>query len=93
MREYGFDVAGQPIEQWTARDHSVLHDFVQTRSEFTPRECFQQVRIDDDDRRLMKRANQVFPKRVVDADLAADRTVHLREQRRWHVGQRDAAQK
>ena len=39
----------------------------------------------------MERADQVLPERMVDADLAANRAVHLRQQRRRHVGQRDAA--
>ena len=43
-------------------------------------------------RRLVKRADQVLAERVIDADLAADRAVHLRQQRRRHVRQRDAAQ-
>ena len=42
--------------------------------------------------RLIERADQVLAERVVDADLAADRAVHLREQRRRHVHERDAAQ-
>jgi hypothetical protein len=67
-----FDVASQSIEQRTARDHSVLHDFVEAGSELTPRECCQQLRIDDDHCRLMKRANQVLAERVIDADLAAN---------------------
>ena len=87
-----FGVACQAIEQIAARDHAVLHDFVETRAEFTPRQCLEQQRIDDDERRLMKRADQVLAERVVDADLAADRAVDLREQRRRHVHQRDAAQ-
>ena len=40
----------------------------------------------------MKGADQVLAERVVDADLAADRAVHLRQQRRRHVHERDAAQ-
>ena len=40
----------------------------------------------------MERADQVLAERVVDADLAADRAVHLRQQRRRHVHERDAAQ-
>ena len=43
-------------------------------------------------RGLMKRADQVLAELVVDADLAADRAVDLREQRRRDVGERDAAQ-
>ena len=30
--------------------------------------------------RLIKRANQIFTRREIDAHLAADRTVHLRQQ-------------
>ena len=40
----------------------------------------------------MERADQVLAQRVVDADLAADRAVDLRQQRRRHLDDRDAAQ-
>ena len=40
----------------------------------------------------MKRADEVLAQRVVDADLAADRAVDLRQQRRRHLHDRDAAQ-
>ena len=85
-------LSGETIEQRAAGDHAVLDDFVQAGSELAPRQRLQQLRIDHDDRRLVKRADQVLAERVVDADLAADRAVHLREQRRRHVGERDAAQ-
>ena len=43
--------------------------------------------------RLVKGANQVLAQRVVDADLAAHRAVHLRQKRRRDVHERDAAEK
>ena len=43
-------------------------------------------------RGLVERADQVLAERMVDADLAADGAVDLREQRRRHVDERDAAQ-
>ena len=48
--------------------------------------------IDDDGERLVERADQVLAERMVDADLAADRAVDLRQQRRRHLDDRDAAQ-
>ena len=41
----------------------------------------------------MECADQVLSQRVVHADLAADRAVHLRQQRRRDMHERDAAQK
>jgi hypothetical protein len=40
----------------------------------------------------VERADQVLAERMVDADLAADGAVDLRQQRRRHVHERDAAQ-
>ena len=42
--------------------------------------------------RLVEGADQVFTRRMIDARFSADRTVDLREQRRGHVHQRDAAE-
>ncbi len=42
--------------------------------------------------RLIERADQIFALRVVDADFAADRAVHLRQQRCRHMHEGDAAQ-
>ena len=40
---------------------------------------------------LMKRADEVLAAGMVDAGLAADRRIHLREQRGWNLHERDAA--
>ena len=42
-------------------------------------------------RGLMKRADEILAAGMIDAGLAADRRIHLREQRRWHLHERDAA--
>ena len=52
----------------------------------------QQLRVDDDGRRRMECADEILAERVVHADLAADRAVHLRQQRRRHLHDGDAAE-
>ena len=69
-----------------------LIDLVEPGAELAARQRAEHRRIDDDGVRLVERADQVLAERVVDADLAADRAVHLRQQRRRHVHERDAAQ-
>ena len=87
-----FVVVRQVIEQRPAPDHSVLDHFVQPGAELPARQRAQHARIGQDERGLVKRADQVLAQRVVDAHLAADGAVHLRQQRRGHLHQRDAAQ-
>ena len=82
----------EPIEQRPAGDHAVLDDLVEAGAELAARQRGEQLRIDRHRQGLMKRADQVLAERVVDADLAADRAVHLRQQRRRHLHDRDAAQ-
>ena len=91
-REERRQVGGDAIEQRPAGDHAVLDDFVQPGAELAARQRRQQRRIDDDRERLVEGADQVLAERVVDADLAADRAVDLRQQRRRHLDDRDAAQ-
>ena len=50
------------------------------------------ARVSHDQRRLMERADQILAEPVVDAGLAADAGVDLRQQRRRHLDDRDAAQ-
>jgi hypothetical protein len=40
----------------------------------------------------MEGAHQIFSRRQIDADFAADRTIHLRQQRGRRLHKRDAAQ-
>ena len=90
--EHGLRLARQQFEQAAARDHSVLDHFVEAGSEFTPGQGLQQERVDDDETRLMEGTDQVLAERMVDPHLAAHRAVHLRQQRRRHVDERDPAQ-
>ena len=81
-----------PIEQRAARDDAVLDDFVQAGAELAARERGEELRVDDHRRRLVIGADEVLAGGVVDADLAADRAVDLREERRRHLDDRHAAE-
>ena len=48
--------------------------------------------IDQNDRRLVKGADEVLPERKVHADFAADRAVDLRQQRGGDMRERHATQ-
>jgi len=90
--EDGFGVRVQAIEQIAIRNHAVLHDFIETRTEFTARQRLEQRRIDDDESGLVKRTDQVLAERVIDADLSADRAVDLCKECRRHVNEGNPAQ-
>ena len=91
-RQHGLRLARQQVEEVAAGDHPVLHDLVQSRAKLAPRQGGQRQRVGHHEHRLVERADQVLAERMVDADLAADRAVYLRQQRRRHVHQGDAAQ-
>ena len=90
--EEGGEIARDAVEERAVRDHAVLDDLVQPGAELAAGECVHERRIHRHQSRLMKRANQILALRMIDADFAADRAVDLREQRRWHVDERDAAE-
>ena len=85
-------IGRQPIEQRPAGDHPVFDDLVEPGAELAARQRGEQVGVDRDGERLMEGADQVLAERMIDADLAADRAVHLRQQRRRHLDDRDAAE-
>ena len=91
-REDRFALGRDAVEQRRARRHPVFDHFVEAGAELAAGQRAEHRRIDDDRVRLIEGADQVLAERVVHADLAADRAVHLREQRRRHVDERDAAQ-
>ncbi len=80
------------IEERPVGDDAVLDDFVQARPELATRQRRQESRIDDHRGGLVVGADQVLPRGVVDADLSADCAVHLGQQRRRHLDDRNAAQ-
>ena len=81
-----------PFEQLRVERHPVLHHLVEARAELAPRQRREHERIDRHELRLVECANQVLAERMVHPHLAADRAVHLRQQRRRDVRHRDPAQ-
>ena len=86
-----FDVRFDPVEQRRVGDRPVLDDFGQPGAEFARRQGVQRVEVADHQPRLVERADHVLAQRMVDAGLAADRRIDLREQGRRHLDERHAA--
>ncbi len=76
----------------SARGHAVLDDFVESRTKLASRQRLQERRIDGDDRWMVERPDEILAERMVDAHLAANRAVDLREKRGRHLHERYAAQ-
>ncbi len=81
---------GELLEERTTRDDAVLDDFVQPGAELTTGKGSQELGVDDHSRRLVIRADQVLARGVVDADLASDRAIDLRQERRRYLDDRYA---
>ena len=75
----------QNREHRRIRDDGVLDDLRESAAEFTIGECAQQLWIGEDQLGRIKRSDQVLPLGEIDAGFAADRTVHLRDERRRNV--------
>ena len=88
----GAQVASHPLEQAAVGDHAVLDHLVEAGPELAPGERAEQLRVGEDRERLVERADQVLAEPMVDAHLAADGAVDLREQRGRNVRESDAAQ-
>ena len=78
----------RPVEQRPRRDDAVFDDFVQAGAEFARRQRPQHSAGSHTPATAVKRADQVLAGAQVHADLAADRAVHLRQQRRRHLNER-----
>ena len=81
----------QPAEKRHVGNRPVFDDFAQAGAQFTVRQGLERVQVANYQLRLVKRANHVFPQRMVDGRLAADRRIHLRQQRGGHLYERHAA--
>ncbi len=71
----------QVAEQLCFADDSGLDDFVQTGAIFALGKRLQHRGIDQHGQRLMEAADQILPAHQIDAGLAADGRIHLRQQR------------
>ena len=85
------DVLLQEIEKIRVQDHAVLHDLGQTRAVLPVVERPKRLRVHQNPFRLPEGADEVFPLRNIDAGFAADRTVHLGQQRGGDLNERQAA--
>ena len=81
----------EPREEFRIANDAVLDDFGEAGEVFARRKRAQRIHVGEHQPRLVKRADHVFPLWMVDRGLAAHRRVDLREQRRRHLNQRDAA--
>ena len=79
-------------KQALVRDHPVFNYFVQSRAELPRRQRRERHRIREHQAGRVKRANQVLPFRQIDAGLAADGAIDLRDNRCGYVDKADAAQ-
>ena len=80
------------FEERGAGGDAVLDDFIEAGAELAARQRAEHRRVGDHRVRLVEGADQVLPERMVDADLAANRAVDLRQERGRYVDERDAAQ-
>ena len=81
----------EPVEELRVDDQPVLDDLRKPGPELPVGERVEGVGIGDDGDGLVEGADHVLAERVVDAGLAADRGVHLGEQRRRQLHEVDAA--
>ena len=97
-RVFGFapqqlrQIAFQLREQPGIVNDAVFDDFGETGAKLAFGQSAQGIEIAQHQTRLVKRAHEIFTGLQIDADLAADGAVHLRQQRRRHLHKRDAAQ-
>ena len=81
----------QPVEELAVDDEPVLDDLGEAGAQLAIGQGAERVGIGEHRGGLMKRADEILAARVVDAGLAADRRIHLREQRGRDLHEGDAA--
>ena len=81
----------EPDKKRRVADEAVLDDLGQPGREFTVGKRVERVGVDNHRARLVERADHVLAECMVHAGLAADRGVHLRQQRGRHLDERDTA--
>src|SRR6266568_4490810 len=98
LQQFGieFEQLGQlpfeQLEQGRIVNDSVLDDLGKAGPELPRGQGAESVQVAQNQPRLMKGADEVLAGRNIHADFAADRAVHLGEQSRGHLQERDAAQ-
>jgi hypothetical protein len=77
-----------PVQEIRIRDRPVLDDLGQTGRDLALRQRPQRIQVGNHAQRLVEGADHVLAERMVDRRLAADRRVHLRQQRGRHLHER-----
>ena len=85
------DVLLDPVEEGGVEDGAVLDHFGQAGRQLARRAASPACRIGQHRARLVEGADHVLAQRVVDAGLAADRGIDLRQQRGRHLHEGHAA--
>ena len=80
-------------QDFPVRNVAVLNDLGHAVRKGAVRQGSEHVRVDEHEPRLIERADEVFALGQINAGRAADRGIHLREQRGRDLAQRHAAQK
>ena len=89
--EYVLPVGFQPGEERGVAEQSEFGDLGIAGAEFALRQRVEQRGVGDHQNRLMEGADQILAVAGIDAGLAADRRIDLRQQRRRHLHEVEAA--
>ena len=81
----------QPVQKWAITDQSVLDHLGQTGAQFAVRQGSEGIGVRQHAARLIKRTDHVLAERMIDGGLAADRGIHLGQQRRRNLDEGHAA--
>ena len=82
----------QALEKRGVVNDAVFDDLGEAGAKLAPGQAGQRIQIAQHQARLVEGADEVLAGLQVHAHLAADGAVHLRQQRRGHLHERDAAQ-
>lgn len=91
FREDEFDVFLKVVKKAGVENDAVFDDFGETTLELAGREVVEGGGVDPDAYRLVKRADDIFAARMIDADLAADGAIDLGEKGRGNHEKRETA--
>ena len=87
----GIDVLLEPFEERAIADQAVLDDLGQPGVQFARGQRLEHIGVGQHLTRLMKRTDHVLAARMIDGGLAAHGGIDLRQQRRRHLHEIDAA--
>ncbi len=90
-RHQALHVVFKPFQKRQVADQAVFDDFGQSRREFACGQRIQRVGIGQHQFWLPEGAHHVLAAWMVDARLAADGRIHLRQQGRWNLDEGYAA--